>query len=737
MQEILYTNKLSGKYLHYLILSGIIILTLIIYSGTFKNGFTNFDDDVHVVINKDIKSLNADNLLKMFSSTYVGSYQPIPNVTYALIYNFFGLSSKMYHATNLIFHLLNIILVYLFVYSLTRTQFTGDSPQTSRYRIQVAAFPACLFAIHPMNAECVNWVSVLEDVQYSFFYLASLIFYLKYIHKSTDHSPHTKEINQNSKIKSQKIIFYLLSLFLFILSLLSKSAAVTLPVVLVLLDYYKGGWKLEAGSWKYWLKKAPFFLLALVFGIITIIISQKFTNTDMTEYTFFNKIFIMTYSISYYIVNLIAPFKLSAIHTFPQIIKGFLPIKYYLSPLLIMLIIAAILKSKKTRNEVIFGILFFLFTISVTLIAGRVRNAEVAERYTYIPYLGFFYIIAMFVSQQSTFNSQQKKVTIQNIKVLIIIIIILSFSIMSFNRTKVWMNSLSLFNDVIAKYSRSYIAYSNRGTAKLDLGDKQGAIKDYDKAIEINPNYLYAINNRGRAKLEAGDKTGALKDYSKSIEINPHDARPFNNRGLMKLELDDKLGAIQDFNKAIEINPNYAQAFGNRGNAKASLGYMRGAILDYNKAIYINPKESHAYILRGNSKNALGDKQGAINDFNKAIDLNPNDGETYYSRGNAKASLGDIRGAIEDFNKAIELNPLNTKSFNNRGNAKAYLGNIEGALKDFNRAIEINSHNAEAINNRGNARYYLGDKEGACSDWRKASEFGQVKAQEMLKKYCH
>jgi protein O-mannosyl-transferase len=594
MQHSLKKLNLSGKSIHFVVLSGIIILTLIIYSGSLKNGFLNWDDNILVTGNKDIQDFSISGIVKIFTSLYQHAYNPLRILSYSITYHFFGLNPPAFHSINIFFHLLNIILVYLFIYQLTSLQTTDHSPQTSRNRIQVSALVACLFAVHPMHTESVCWISALCDPQYSFYYLASLIFYLKYLQQSTEN-------NQKSKIYFNKN--YLISLFLFVLSLLSKSMAVTLPVILILLDYYSG----RKFNFKSIIDKAPFIILGVFSGIITIITEKLIhNNNDVTiEYSLINRLFSVTYSIYFYIIYVLFPLKLSAIHTSPEISGGFLPVKYYLSPLLIILIIVIILKTKNTRRELIFGTLFFLITISVTLIAGKVRYAEVAERYTYIPYIGLFFIIAIFASPQSTVHSPQKKCKMQNIKVLIIIFIILCFSFITYNRNKVWENSLNIYNDVLLSYPRDFMALNNRGNTKHSLGDNQGAIEDYTKALDINPKYSEAFYNRGNAKSSLGDLYGAIKDYD----------------------------------KAIEIKPLYPDAFLNRGNAKSFLGDMHGAISDFNKTIEINPYEARAFIARGNAKYALGDKQGAIEDYNKAKEINPMFAKAFYEKGSPKYFL--------------------------------------------------------------------------------------------------
>jgi protein O-mannosyl-transferase len=581
----------QDKYLNFIILAIIIFFTLIIYSGTFKNGFTNLNDNILITENTDIQNLSASGIAKIFTPLYNNSYRPLTVFAWSLVYSFFGLNPAAYHTLNLIFHLLNIILVYIFIFQLLDIQ-------NSKFKIQNSAFVACLFALHPMNTEAVSWTSAFCDDLYSFFYLASLICYIKYIQNKTHGTNIRIEENKNSKFRIRNSKFYIFSLLFFILSLLSKSSAVTLPVILILLDFYS----CRNVSIKTVIDKIPFFLLALDIGVIAII-SENFifsnVNINIIHYSILNEFFILTYSLLFYIVNLIAPLKLSVIHPPPEIMQGFLPVKYYLSPILIIGIIYLFRKFNKLINinekllskTNIFGVLFLLFTISVSLFAGMVRHYQVAERYTYLPYLGLFYIIAIFISQN--FNLKGKK-----LKVLIIFFIILGFSVISYNRNKVWANGNSLFNDVIEKYPRAYIVYNYMGDAKFADGNYQEAILDYNKAIEINQYLEESYFKRGNAKRSIGDLHGALEDYDRAIDINPKKSQVFFSRGYLKYRFGDNRGAIYDYNRAIELNPQISQGYYNRGVAKNELGDREGACSDWKKANELGYKQAYDMIIK-------------------------------------------------------------------------------------------------------------------------------------------
>ncbi|MEG4225289.1 tetratricopeptide repeat-containing serine protease family protein [Microcoleus sp. N9_B2] len=194
-----------------------------------------------------------------------------------------------------------------------------------------------------------------------------------------------------------------------------------------------------------------------------------------------------------------------------------------------------------------------------------------------------------------------------------------------------------------------------QGREKLNKGDYQSAIQDFNQAIQLNPNYDDAYLSRGVTRRNLGDNQGASADYDQALRIAPNFAEVYVNRGVTRSELGDKQGAIADYNQALQINPNLAYAYYNRGTARYELGDNQGAIADYNEALRINPNYAEAYNNRGRPRNDLGDYQSAIADYNEALRINPNLAYAYGNRGIARDNLGEKQGAIQDYQKAADL----------------------------------------------------------------------------------
>ena len=271
--------------------------------------------------------------------------------------------------------------------------------------------------------------------------------------------------------------------------------------------------------------------------------------------------------------------------------------------------------------------------------------------------------------------------------------------------------------------------YFALATQKGKKGDIRGALTDYDRAIQLNPNYVFAYNDRGVLKYEKlNDDRGALADYNRAIQLNPNYAFAYNNRGLVKNEkLNDVQGGLGDYNRAIQFNPNFAAAYNNRGVLKyEKLNNVQGGLADYNRAIQFDSNYAAAYNNRGNlKKDKLNDAPGALADYNRAIQFDPNYAAAYNNRGILKnEKLNDAQGALADYNRAIQLDPNYAAAHNNRGVLKKErLNDAQGALADYSRAIQLDPNYALAYSNRGVLKYNkLGNRSGGIADLQQAAK---------------
>ena len=543
------TPKPSNKAFWLLGLS--LFVTALVYAKVIDFTFlTTWDDFDYITDNPDIQTLNFVNLGKLFSGFYAGNYQPLTMFIYALEYYIGNGSPAIFHALNIVIHLVNSYLVFVLIRKL--------APQNSTVALITAAF----FAIHPMHIESVAWISELKDVLYAFFFLLGLIFYANYL-----------------KIKENKILIY--TFIFFGLSCMSKSAAVVFPLVVLLFDYYLG----RKFTWRVLFEKLPFFIISIVFGVVAMY-SQKGSIRELAPaMTFFEHISVISFSFCAYIYKTFIPLGLSAFYLYPsEIGQTTLPVIYYLSiPFLFGLLILVWVFRRRNKN-LSFGFLFFLINIILVLQFIPVGGAAMADRYHYIPSISLFFVAAKGISNLLATNNQYNKWIVG-----VIIILFFTFALLSNSRTKVWINDQTLFTDVIEKYPDCYVAYGIRGLCKNVAGDYQGAISDESNAIELNPHYLKAYNLRASVKYAISDFKGALVDYEYVLKNGPKDIDGYSNCGALKSALNDYKGALADFDKAISLNPRLSDSYFKRAIVFYNMENYLAALKDLNKAIELKP----------------------------------------------------------------------------------------------------------------------------------------------------
>jgi protein O-mannosyl-transferase len=587
----------------------VLVFTALIYFKSIFNDFASWDDDNYILNNPYLKDFSINGIWQIFSNFYFGNYHPLTTLVYLFEYSWFGTNPLPYHLLNLLLHLFNIWLVYKLAEKLSRKNIT-------------TIIVAVLFALHPMHVESVAWVSELKDVLYTSFFLLSLWNYL-----------HNKSGGKN----------YFLCILFFILSLLSKSAAVTLPLLLILIDFYKDG-KINIKSL---IVKIPFLLLSILFGILAIK-SQQATESisDLTlSYTFFERIFLVSYAVVFYVVKMFIPLGLSAMHYYPGTHGGSLPWEYFASLPFLLLLAWFVFRRSAFRKELIFGSIFFIAVMTVMIQLVPVGFALTAERYSYVSYIGLFFIAGQWVV---SLKKQQKFVLI------VFFLVAIVYSGITWSRITVWKNGITLFSDIIEKNPKTFHAYWIRGNMKNNNDDLQGALQDFNKSLENRPDFVFGLINRADVKNKLFDYKGALADLNLAIRKDDNVSEAYNNRGMAYDGLDITDSALTDYNKAIEINPKLAKAYNNRGVLKANTGDTAGALRDINKAIELEPEESDSYSNRGNLKAMKKDYKGSIEDYNYVLKLKPGDNMAFFNRGISHLFLKDTTAACEDWNNALK-----------------------------------------------------------------------------------
>lgn len=632
------------------VLTRIILLLIIVMACTLiipslHYEFTNWDDDIHVTNNPAVRQLSVESLARLFRPTAKYMYHPLTIATYALDWKTGGNSPWNFHLTNILLHLLNIVLVFF----LLRKILSSDI---------AALFCTAVFALHPLQVESVAWISARKELLYAFFYLGSLLFYFEWDDK-------------------KKTRFYILSLFFFFFSLLSKPTAVTLPFVIIMAEF----WRSKRLNAKTIYRVIPFLVGASAFALLIVATQNENTIPPLKYYSSPQQALLIVYQVVFYIWKTILPIGLSACYAYPQLVNGALPLEYYMAPPFLVAVVGTIWLMGKKSPNLFLGLLFYVVTLSPVLQIVPFNNASlVADRYIYLPVIGlafFFYqIVELIESEVSKYSPG-----INVVKNIPYGLFILGLFVVAFGRIGVWKDSITLFDDVIEKNNHIGIAYGNRANAKIQKGDFGSALADCDRLIEISPGsgkafyirgnahsglklYNDAVNdftqsvnlgyhvssvyyNRGTAYYHVGIIDSALADYRSSLSLDPTFADPSYSIGYVVLHaLKDPVAAIRNFEAALAVKPKYVEALYQKAFAEYDLHNYGNAMHDLAAAISEQPElKNDSLVARINR--SIDSVNAEISVIGKQIAKASNPAGYYAQRSKLYLMLGDsVRAAL-------------------------------------------------------------------------------------------
>jgi protein O-mannosyl-transferase len=552
--------------IHYIILGGILFLTLITYLPALSNGFSNLDDTSYIVKNELIKELSLPSLAKIFSSFTVGMYNPFTNLTFALEYHFFGMNPFAFHLTNVILHLLNTCLVFLFVYSLSRKPLA-------------ALFVGIFFGAHPMHVESVAWITERKDVLFFFFYMTGLIFYLK-----------ATERNKLATLNR------LLILTVFALALFSKPTAVSFPLVLLLIDYFRG----RTFSKELVVEKLPFFLLSFVFGVIALIsvrtpfMPYEMIPADRVYLSMLERVICSCHALWDYVLKAFLPLQLSVFYPYPMVGKvAKLSWIYYLSIVGCISLAWLMLRAFRINKVFVFGMTFFIATIFFNLPLMTVGYSFGGDRFTYLPYLGIFFIVGHYFED---FYSQ-RSMTIRRMQYWVgaaLSGLIVLFSILTLQRCTMWKDAQTLWHDVIKKFPKHPLGYDNLAGSYFDQRDYEAVVLYSNAALALNPEYYTAHYRKGTVYLLTGNLQAALEEYDQAIKTFPRFYHAILGRGIVHYFMGASALALQDFNLALIIYPDNMTVLTNRGTIYFEQNQLDKALADYSTILRLDPKNAVA-----------------------------------------------------------------------------------------------------------------------------------------------
>ena len=618
----------------------ILAITFFAFIPTFSNEFVNWDDDVNILKNNAVQSFNFNSIITIFTQNINGNYNPLPILTFAIERALFDAENHplVAHTVNLLLHLGCVYFVYRI----------GEAMGLNRWAVILLTI---LFGIHPMRVESVAWATERKDVLFGIFYFAAMLQYIKYL----------KSDNYTFKNK-----YFIYTLLLFIIGLFAKVQMVSFPLSMLALDYYYN----RPLKFNLILEKWLYFLGSLAMGLTNVMLLAKLKviGSEEASFSMFERIFIASYAYAVYLGKLIFPWEMVPVYPYTNPLP---PITYIGLPIFIVSAAFVYWAFRQGWNKLVFGwVFFFVNYIFLSQIVGA-GAGYLADRFTYIPYFGFFFIIAAYT--EGVLSKTWGKLVISAY-------LILCFS-MTYTQTKIWKNSDTLWTHVLKYYNNITIAYGNRANYYRDIGESEKAFEDLNAAIKLKPT-AGTHNSRGKSFFDKGKVQQALNDYNAAIKLDPKLAEAYANRAAAFGTLGKLDSAIADINKALELDPKNINALVNRGTAYMAQGKKDLALLDFDAVIAQDSNHQNAHLNRFIVYRDLGQNDKAMADNAKYLKINPKSWAMWLERAMLKRKMGLCKDAMPDYDEALKYDSKNGSTYLERARCHADLGNREAAKKD-------------------------------------------------------
>jgi len=665
---------------------GLAAITFAVFGQTAGFGFVNYDDNVFVYENTIVAGgLSLKGLAWVFTHADCGLYHPLTMLSLMGDYQLYGLHAGGYHFTNVLLHTASVILLFLVL-----RQMTGA--------LWRSAFVAAIFAIHPLRVESVAWVSERKDVLSAFFFMLTLGAYARYVRKP------------------DSLARYLMVAAAFVLGLLSKPTVVTLPFVLLLLDYwplrrFEQPRKLSGLI----LEKIPLLALAAGACAMTVLVAGKWI-TPNAHFSMPSRISNALVYYAVYLSQMVWPEGLAVAHPSPH--NGLPLWEVALAGALLAGLSAVAWAERRTRPWLLIGWLWYLGMLTPMIGIVQVGMFPQADRYTYLPQIGICVAITWLVAEWGA-KWQVGRVGLGGLMTAVLAV----FMVCAWKQTAYWKNSETLWNHTLGCTTGNYVARLNLGIALLQKGRMDEAITQFQQALEIKPDYADAHNNLGNVLLQTGRVDEAIAHFQNALRISPDlavvhinlgnalmqkgrvdeaiahyqnalqiksdNADDHNNLGNVLLQKGRVDEAITQFQLALEIKPDYADAHYNLAIALWREGRVDEAIAHYQNALQISPDLAAAHINLGNALMQKGRVDEAIAHYQNALRISPDLAATHVNLGNALMQKGRGSEAIAHYQKALGIKPDLAEAHRDLGNIFLQQGRMREAIAHFQQALQI------------------------------------------------
>jgi len=664
--------------------------TFLLYWPITHDGFTNFDDDGYITGNAHVKNgLSWAGILWAFQTGYAANWHPLTWISHMMDCQLFGLDPSGHHLVNLLFHTANTLLLFILLNNLTGA-------------IWRSAFVAALFAWHPLHVESVAWAAERKDVLSAFFWMLTLIAYAKF----------AKGEKPSATAKSPGFLaspFYWLALFFFACGLMSKPMVVTLPFVLLLLDF----WPLErfrlSALKSLLVEKIPFFLL-LVGGCVVTYLVQKTggaVSSDPLSFRVLNAL----WAYERYIAKIFWPVDLSVVYPFPA--HGLLLLGMVAAVLLAICSLAFIFLSAQ-KSYFFTGWFWFLGTLVPAIGVVEVGSASMADRYSYLPSIGLFILVTWALADVAQSRPAKTFLAVAGAVVLIICIALTK------NQIRYWQNSITLFSHALQVTTDNYVACACLGQALDVAGDDKDALIYCREAVRIDPDYPPGQFFLGTVLWKMGDTADAGAHLTAAVKSSPHDAGFQYNVGKFLLEHGQLNQAALFFATAITNNPDFAEAHNALGKTYLKEGKVKDAADELSRSLALDPDNAQYHYDLGTVLLSTSQTGQAITEFSRAIQLQPDFAQAHENLAVALASQGKLDQAISEFSTVIQLQTNDPEAYFNLG--FAYLNDHQPAqaAAQFSGELRLAPNETKAHYRLAEALEQQNDLAKAIAEYREA-----------------
>jgi Flp pilus assembly protein TadD len=658
------------------IAAAIVVATLAVYWQVHDFEFLSYGDNVDVTENPYVsRGVTRDGIVAAFTKPQGGGWSPVATLTHMIDVDIFGLDPGPPHFINVIFHCSNTIVLFFLLFSMTRARWPS-------------AFVAALFALHPLHVESVAWLSGRKDVLSMHFMLMTLRFYLRHVEKPTWKTS-------------------ILVVVHFLAALLSKPMVVTLPVLLLLLDF----WPLRrlAGTspvlaekrraaMRLVREKIPLLVCSAVVTAITVA-AQRSGNPARTfeTYSWYERVGNALVSYPAYIWATIWPANLAPHYPLPSA----LPVWMVLGAavLLALITIAAVLRMR-TSPYLLTGWGWWLVSLLPVIGLIPIGNFARADRFTYIPHIGLFIIFAWGLEELTRRLPQRKSVL-----VACAIVLFASMIAATFRQVSHWRDGIALFEHALAVSPESPVVLNSLGSELMrragapdaQPGDLESAEQHLREAVKLAPAYGDAHNNLGIALLLQGKRDEAAAQFERALEINPDDANALVNVANALLEQGDTGEAIIKYRRAIEVMPANVDARNNLGIALAQQGSLDEAVDEYRTAVALQPNDASLRASLANGLLRLGKIPEAATQALEGVKLDPENPYALYNLGVAQYTMRRTEEAIVSLRAAVDLEPDFLDAHLTLAEALADKGETEAATHHLQEMLRINPGDSRAL----------------------------------------